>query len=297
MLTVYRFLIFLTILVLLSSCSTTGIPTILPDTSTSRPPQTTIPPTFTSKPSATLTATIKPSSTPEPTPTRTMTSTPYPSPNPEQAGEIIKTLLQKSFDCSSPCFGGIVPNETTLSEARNILNNLGLNLTAMNNDNRHFVYNTLIWAKDVSFTLTGHDEAITDIRLFLPPEKQQPDVAREWLAYSPETLIHRYGQPSKVNLVLSRGPTSDAMFMIIYFDNVNMIIEYMFDISNNKIRICPLIDQVIEIRLWIGNDPIYPPKGGLPLEETTSINLDAFSKLMTGKPEKACFNFKVEMFP
>jgi hypothetical protein len=232
-LTMYRFLIFLTILVLLSSCSTNGVTAIPLNTNTMHPSQTSIPTTFTSKPSATLTATIKPSFTPEPSPTRTMTSTPYPSPNPERAGEIVKILLQKSIGCSSPCFGGIVPNETTLSEARNILNNLGLNLTAMNNDNQHFVYNMEVPTQDdyLSLILTGHDETITDINLFLPPEKQRLDVAREWLAYSPETLIHRYGQPSKVNLVLTRGPSSDAMFMIVYFDNVNLIIEYGFDIS------------------------------------------------------------------
>jgi hypothetical protein len=298
-LTVYRFLIFLSILVLLSSCSTNGVTAIPLNTNTMHPSQTTIPPTLTSKPSATLTATIKPSFTPEPSPTRTMTLTPYPSPNPERAEELIKILLQKSMDCSSPCFGGIVPNKTTLSEARNILTNLGLELIAINNDNQHFVYNTDIRAKDknLSLILTGHDEIISDINLGLLPEKQQPDVAREWLAFSPETLIHRYGQPSKLNLVLARGPSSDAMFMNVYFDIVNLIIQYGFDISHNKIRICPLIDQVIEIRLWVGNDPINPPKGGLPLEETTSLSLDTFSKLMTGEPKKACFSIKPEAFP
>jgi hypothetical protein len=298
-LTVYRFLIFLTILVLLSSCSTNGVTAIPLNTDTAHPSQTIIPPTFTSKPSATLTATIQPSFTPEPSPTRTMTSTPYPPPNPEQAGEIVQILLQKSIDCSSPCFGGIVPKETTLSEARNILNNLGLNLTAMNNDNQHFVYNMRVQTHHdyLSLILTGHDETITDINLFLPPEKQRSDVAREWLAFSPETLIHRYGQPSKVNLVLSRGPTGEFIYMDVYFDNVKMIIEYKFDISFNKIRICPLVDQVIDLRFWIGNDPINPPEGGLPLEETTSLSLDTFSKLMTGEPKRACFNIKPEAFP
>lgn len=298
MLNLYRFLAFLVVFVMLSGCSTYSTATTPTSMSIANLAQIPTHPTFTNRPLITPTATIKPPNTPKPSPTRTMTLTPFPSPNPEKAGEIVKTLLQKSMNCSSACIGGIIPNETTLSEARKILTGMGLNLTTITNNNKKFIYNALVKARrsNFSLTLSGHDETITNIGIGLASEQQQPNVAREWIAFSPETLVQKYGQPSKVDLVLSRGPSTAYIYMMIYFDAVNMIAQYNFDVRNTN-TICPLIDQVYDIRVWIGDNPINPPSVGEPLEKTTSLSLDSFSKLMAEEPRKACFHIEPQAFP
>ena len=148
-------------------------------------------------------------------------------------------------------------------------------------------------------TLTIQNDIVKNINVSIVPEIYEPELSREWLAYSPETLINRYGSPSKVDLSIDWS-TSPSYNVVIYFKAVDLIVEYYgYNIGGDGAspQVCPLTDQFDLVRVWMGKNPEKPPLEGVPLEEATSMTLKEFYGLMTGVPDKACLNLKGEAFP
>jgi hypothetical protein len=271
---------------LLSGCVSTDSVLTPTWTEAQSPSPTFIPPT--TKPTLQLTRTTSP----------TLPATL----EPQQAKETIKTLFQDPVDCEAPCFWGIVPGQTTLDEAKNIFTHLGSQIKSTTLDNKEFygIAYDLDNGLSIIVTLTVQDEVVTDMRVYITPETQKTGVPREWSAYSPETLIKRYGLPSRVGFSVDWGPRT-FFDMVMYFDELDLIVEYagnnIISGTNESPGVCPLTDQFDSVRVWMGKDPQYPPQNAIPLEKATSMTMEEFSKLMTGDPSKACFNLKGEMFP
>lgn len=271
----------------LSGCVSAG-PTIMPtQTGTPLPSPTLLSPTFTS------------TFTPAPTSTATLPATL----EPEQAKETIRSLLQEPVDCEAPCFWGITPGQTTLEEAINIFTHLGFQVKSTTYQGKDFygIEYDFDDGLSISVILTIQNEIVENLRIKMHPEKQKPGATREWLAYSPEILIQRYGSPSRVEFSLGRVD-NPSHAMILYFESVKMIILYLgreegFLNDKATLEVCPLINQFDYIEIWLGDDPQYPPLPEVPLEEATSLKMEEFSNLMTGDPRKACFNLKEEAFP
>ena len=186
-----------------------------------------------------------------------------------------------------------------LDEALSIITHLGLETMSITHNNKDFFYETsydLENGLSINVSLYVRDGIVKNLTININPEKKKSGFPRSWLAYSPETLIQRYGRPSKVDVFVDRGP-QPIYTLVFYFDALNLIIEYIsYDIDPN-FGICPLRDQVTFVRAWMGKNPVNPPSIDVPLEEATSMTMEEFSKLMTGNPGKACFNLKDEMFP
>jgi len=203
------------------------------------------------------------------------------------------------MDCESPCLWGIIPGKTTLNEAINIFVHLGLPIKSTTYEGKEFYGTQYEFDSGLSIivTLTIQDEIVKNFRVDINPETQKVGVPREWLAYSPETLIRQYGLPSKVDFFLGRGPrTSFTMYM--YFDAADLIVEYHILDLRARLQVCPLIEQFHYVGIWMGKDPIYIPAADtVPLEKATSMTMEEFTELMIGTPNKACFNVKGEMFP
>ena len=145
-------------------------------------------------------------------------------------------------------------------------------------------------------TLTIQDKVVENLRVNIHPEKQKAGVLRKWLVYSPQTLIDRYGLPSRVDFFLDRGEIL-SYGMVMYFDSVQLIAEYDSYELGTQLQICPLTNQIDPVRIWMGQNPQYPPFESIPLEKATLMTMEEFSKLMTGDPNKACFELDGEMFP
>lgn len=235
-------------------------------------------------------------------PIESATLTPLATLQSEQAQETIKTLLQEPVDCPAPCFWGIIPERTTLDEAKNIFAHLDLPIWHNTLDNRELYGveykfdNGLL----ISPILTIQNEVVESLRIKLHPEEEQAEVSRKWLTYSPEMLIERYGSPSKVSFFVGRGP--NPLYLIdMYFDNVDLIIHYDSYEIYSDMQICPLTDQMNEVRIWLGKNPMYPPNyydaEVVPLEEATTLTMEEFSNLITGDPSKACFTLNSNAFP
>lgn len=260
-------------------------PPITPTKTATRPlPPTTILPTLTSTPTL--------------HPTKTTTLTPPVTLAPEEAKATIKAFLQEPMDCAAPCFWDIIPEQTTLGEVVNIFTRLGLQINSTT-QNKKRVYG-VTYSSDSGFTsrvtVTIQSDVVQNLQVKLHPEKQQLGLQQEWSAYSPETLINRYGVPSKINFNVDRGEIP-SYGMVLFFDANDLIVEYYSYDLGPKLEVCPRIDQMASVWLWMGQDPQFPPLEDVPLEEATSMTIEEFSKLMLGNPQKACFNLNSEAFP
>jgi hypothetical protein len=222
---------------------------------------------------------------------------------PEEARGTIQALLREPVDCAAPCFWGITPGRTTLGEAWNIFTLLGIQHLNTTYTAPEYKGMRLATAQydflSVEITLVMRDDVVMNLLARMTPEEQKTGISREWLSYSPETLINRYGLPSRVILVLDRGP--NLFFeMDIYFDEFDLIVAYLGNhvISEEvgELEVCPLVAQFDMVALWMGKDPIDLPLHGVSVDKATGMTLEEFSKLMIGDPDKACFIVKAEEF-
>lgn len=245
------------------------------------------------------TKTLSITSTSPPTQTATKTFSP-PTLEPGQASERILEFLQNDDSCPRPCFLGIIAEQTTYSEAKTILSQLGLRLEGPEPIDKGILYGTSIGFNSglhVRIRLIISDEIVSDIEISIIPEMQRAGAPREWLIYSPEILMRSYGQPSRVDILLGRVAPHPALDLVLYFNEFDTIIEYYKSDSGVYNEICPIHDQFASVRLWIGKNPLHPPFSGEPLEKTTDLTLESFSQLMTGDPEQACFTYNPDSFP
>jgi hypothetical protein len=272
-----------------------GVAGCVPAGSTTIPVQTDTP-----IPSATLPS---PTSTSTFAPTETSTVTPPATLEPKLAEETIRDLLQEPVDCEAPCFWGIELGQTTLEEVNNIFSHLGLQLNhTTTRDNKEFygvVYH-LGTELEVTPILTVQNNIVESVDVGINDTSQE-GTPRKWSAYSPETLIKRYGSPSRVEFFLGRVAPTPTHSMEMYFEQVNLIVQYigsnLLNVDLPKLEMCPLTNQVEYIHIWMGDEPRYPPSPDVPLESATSLTLEEFSELMMGDPNKACFNLREEVFP
>jgi len=219
-----------------------------------------------------------------------------------QAKESIRILLQEAIDCEAPCFWGIEPGRTTLDEAIDAFAHLGLSLkfvATLDGKDFYDVSYNLNNGIEVSPNIAIQNDTVKNLSVGINDTSQVGD-PRKWSAYSPETLISRYGTPSKVEFFLGRVAPAPTHSMVLYFETVELIVEYIGSnilISGTQLEICPITNQVEYIHIWMGDDPQYPPSPSIPLEEATSLTMEEFSKLMIGNPDKACFKLREEVFP
>lgn len=242
------------------------------------------------------------SPTPTFTPTVAVTSTLPSTLESDIAKRTIGNLLQDFVDCEAPCFWGILPGKTTLRETTNTFAHLGLSLkytTTLDGKDFYAMNYNLDNGIEVSTVIAIQNNIVTSLDVGINDTSPE-GTPRKWSAYSPETLIKRYGSPSRVDFFLGRVAPAPTHSMDLYFEEVKLIVEYIGNSLLNdgpQLEICPIANKVEHIHVWMGDDPQYPPSLGVPLEEATPLTMEEFSNLMTGDPNNACFNLKEEAFP
>lgn len=229
-----------------------------------------------------------------PTPRPFPTNTPFPTLSLVEGERRIRELLLRSIDCSVPCFAGVIPGKTTLSNALLLFSKMGIELTGTKSESDLFRSGTGIKSETGSLvvTFTGERDLIKNVRVFITPEVQKTGLTREWTVFSPETLIRQYGEPFKVELFWGGGSTAVPLDLLMYYDNLDLIVEYYKEDLGTTTKICPLNEQFDNVRIWIGENPLDPPQSAEPLEESTNLTTTSFSKLMVGDPDVACFILK-----
>ncbi len=258
-------------------------------------------------PTKTPTITASPTETLMPTLIITPSLTPLPTLETTEAMDTIRKLLAYDVDCESPCLWGIIPGRTTLGEAQNIFNRLQhpLERGQMIGD----VYSSIFGFKDglsLTVILSVDNGYVTRIKLGIGLTNfKGATYPRPWLAYSPETLLNKYGPPSEVYFRVDYPheegfPIGTAWYdMVMYFETNHVIVEYGSGLTeeDNLIKACPLSDHFTSgIGIWLGEDPVNPPRKGVPLETATTLTLDEFYNLLKHGSESACFDLIKEAF-
>ncbi len=219
-----------------------------------------------------------------------------------QNQENLQLLFQSTMDCDEPCFGGIVPQETTKDESIEILKNIGVyeGLTLPVGNAPISFNHTFTNNFDFFYYSSFNNGVVQNIFITFTPETQTMGLPRTWLAFSPETVIKQYGSPSDIEIIADLDGPHAIFSLILYYSNLNFIAEYTdfddFKITPEGIELCPLINQQQDVRIWMGENLEYPPLAGIPLEEATSLSIPDFEKLMMGKPEEACFSLSGDKF-
>ncbi len=148
--------------------------------------------------------------------------------------------MQPSPNCSLPCWWGIQPSSTTLSEAQTILQQkfAGISVTR-----EPFGTNQeQIWAEKFRMSvnnksvpplilhLVGNNQEVDYIELALPESLTfgtEPSLAWEYFAI--DNLIQVYGTPSTIRLVaLHENGSLYAPMIVLYWDSVGMVIGYNY---------------------------------------------------------------------
>jgi hypothetical protein len=213
-----------------------------------------------------------------------------------QAMEMLESLLKNPMNCSVPCFFGIIPGKTHVDEVRNLFSRLGFSYR----EGKDF-YN-----EDESFYSTGYGSensgngfsAVFDYSgTFVDNINVTPYITRQtdensprsWIAYSPETLIKRYGTPMDVEFGVD-WQQSISIAMVMYFSSPDLSVLYEgYDMDN--FRFCPLTAPFDYVNVLIGPTPkLLSMDRTVSLEKATSLTLDQFAQLMLGDPKKACFS-------
>lgn len=236
------------------------------------------------------------------TPLPTKTETPINTMTPKETSETIRMLLKDNNDCSAPCFWGITPGKTSIEEAKSIFNHLGLQIASITFEGTDFseISYDLDNNLSINISLSTKENIVENISIHVNTNLQKTGISREWLAYSPDTLIKRYGTPSRIDFGADWGPRS-FFSMQMYFENIDLIVQYTGEdlIPNKKgsSQVCPLTAEFETIWLWSGKNPVYPPGEGISVNIATPLTTAEFAQLMTGDPNMACFLFKGDVFP
>lgn len=225
---------------------------------------------------------------------------------PKNAKETIQKLLQEPTDCLAPCMWSITPKVTNIENAINVYKQLGMKLSFVSEKGSKKYYDTNYRFPSglyIMHMITADNGIVTNIRVNITPPKNA-QLPREWSSYSPETLIQRYAEPSKVGFLLARIRDANSQpiawyTMDLFFEDVELIVEYgNSEILYSKSKaICPLRDQYESVTLWFGNESENQPQGGMPLSEATNLQIQDFVKLITSTSKDGCFELNVDIFP
>lgn len=217
----------------------------------------------------------------------------------------MEPLLQDPMNCAAPCFLGITPGKTRMDKARAFFAPLGFQYREGTDPNsgRDFYsvgYEDFI-GRDSNVTFYITNNLIENIEITPEIIKQKEGSPREWIAYSQETLIKKYGSPSRVEFAIDWGQVNTTIVMIIYYDEIDLIALYsgyeMIPGHPSSPQFCPFTFPISHVRLWIGPNPPAPPQmPSVPLEQATTLTIDQFTQLMLGDPQDACFILNGDAF-
>lgn len=243
-----------------------------------------------------------PTQTFTPTTIPTLSMTPLNTLKPIYVTETLQPLIKEPMNCAVPCFWGIIPGKTHLDENRIFFSKLGFmpfEGADQNSPSSGIYFYTILYnsgnGSPYHVTLYVSNNLVENIMLTPDIPKPKEGVPREWIAYSPETLIKRYGKPSRVQFSVGFTPLL-GIDMIMYFDVPSLIVHYSGYLTNIK-SFCPSTAPFDFVRLWMGrNPPNTPSFDTVPLEKATSLTMDQFAQLMAGDPKKACFTVNLNAF-
>jgi hypothetical protein len=151
--------------------------------------------------------------TPLATKTRRPSSTPtlvVPTLGPTETYFSILNLLNSNADCEKPCFWGIVPGETTYSEAVTVLHPFGGSHNLVGYRQREYGLYTSIDDPDFKTSISvkiTHDfaELVESIFVRMHNPGYEKLSTEPWGFFRPVNILKEYGRPSEIRFGFSHG--------------------------------------------------------------------------------------------
>ncbi len=218
--------IFITLVLLAVGCAAPTPETPLPPAVTPSPVAPTFTPTLTDTP--TVTQTVSPTITKTLTPSSTPTWTPWPTLSPQEAQDLVLELLETNGGCQYPCRWGIMPGETSWSEAKAFLTSFAFSFTVESTSERGVLRYSFFFP--VPATASSSGQIFTDFYV--------RDEFIELIVFGREekiaTLLTEFGPPNEVWLRLDPIPPypySPEYLIALFYPDQGIMIG---DISSSK---------------------------------------------------------------
>ena len=216
--------------------------------------------------------------------------------------------LSKDPMSGSSCLYGVEPNISTLSEVRDIFDNLGSHLELTYQNEQQKYYYTSLFSDDGLYNTAvfkTEDDIVQSINGTASPDDKNLSISNEMFVYY-KTIFSKFGQPNNIRLSISYGPKlPDIDFEVDYFIDIfytdeDLIIEYYYKVEEGEktILICPLKDKFQGVRFWLGENPDHPPFEEPELESISNLTAEQFYNIYsTESSSSSCFLVEKEKLP
>jgi hypothetical protein len=261
--------------------------------------------------------------TPSPVPVPSATFTPIPTLTDEEQSvqsAVVRNLMESNGNCDLPCWWGITPGKTSAMEARQFLTSLGVKYRELKTTQEPGI-DTLVLFRgfqplpgvNIEFPFIGlKNDGVERLDLYIYRDSLGQVIDKEyelafkkiWSPLSPETIIRKYGVPSRIFIGYRPGfPDYSLVFMY----KTGIYIEYSGRFVDNSVKICPsakwytnlvnhfvvtLVNPEASYNIEKITDKILLYRSLYDLETVTTITKADFAKEILRLGENFCFSVK-----
>jgi len=259
-----------------------------------------------------------PSTTPSPNPTINPLSWYTPNPTLEPNAEAQMAELLQSKDCRLPCYLGITPGKTTITEAQTVLK--GLDAFQYGTLNGSFGYSLdignpaipsyppthygLIYSS-MSLKIESSKETVQSINIGISTERYKLPIAHEtyreyWSRYSASGIFSELRKPDQLYLGIDYDKRYNSELIIAY-ENLGVLVRIRGSSQENNL--CTINEeQEIFVTMDLFDpssgltikdiNPHLTPPYWLPIKEALGISVDEFYEQVLANPS-ICFVPKI----
>lgn len=284
-----KYIVFMLLLVLLTSCTDPSVPTILPATPSAVPTSL---PTTPSQPPLLVTTSVSMEIPSVPTPIS------YPTLTAEERQAFVREMLNTNDGCELPCWWGVVPGQSDWPSVLDRFIGYGGFVFDFSHPDRLFDYR-------VSLDFDEQAETIQSIQVTgeIPGGTTSEHFAQDWHRYSLDQVLTRYGEPSQVMLqwVPPLEGGNPPYILLVFYDHLGFAVLYLGSATydGTAFEVCPAFDQVTYISLWLqasDNETSLMERAITSdeapyyrfLEEVTGMSLEVFYNTFRSPDSQVC---------
>lgn len=216
------------------------------------------------------------------------------------------SLLETNGNCTLPCWWGLKPEISTVSDIKTLLRktlNRETEAPFVREDGLIDYYLNLIFVPHddsslyLAFTTKNDVLTLTSVT-FVEPNLWLPSA--EW---GPSQLLKQMGEPTDIYIDIT--PATKSFWLYVVFNDKGVMVEYgvafqgdQFNEGSNSILLCPRAEQITYSKMWLQNqavdmmaehllrNPTKPTSEYFhTLKATTGLEISAFAKLLATDPE------------
>ncbi len=244
--------------------------------------------------------------TPTPSPTAP-TFTPRPTFTADERQALVREMLETNGGCDLPCWWGVTPGQADWQTVKNRFIAYGGFVFEIPHPARPYDYY-------IKMSFDHQNCVVQSIRVigYIFPGGKSERFAQDWHRYSLDQVLTRYGKPSQVMLEFWPNPPGPyyPYGLFVFYDHKGILIEYGGSaIPGEPFRICPKLEEVEYLRLWLrppGEGPallqladLDPTEQAqlLPIEEATGMDVETFYKTFKEADTTGCLESPAKVWP